>query len=249
MSSLPLTALLFDFNGTLIRSGDWMDLEIRRLPRAALARLANGGHIPPPDAALLARADETFRSLRQRANRIGNETSHVQDLASILADVSLSGGISYKLIESTVADLHRECLASVELLPGATYALRRLRTLGLRLSILSNAAYPPFLHWTLERFELADYFEDVVVSADVSWRKPRPEIFRLALERLGLSAEAAAYVGDDFEKDVATPKRLGLRALWYRPEASPEDAARQPQPDAILASLYDLPDWVEAQIF
>ena len=240
-----LSAVLFDFNGTLIRSGPWMELEVRRLPQAALTRLAEQGHIPAPDAALLARADETFRALRQRANRIGNETSHVQDLASILADVSLGGNISYDLIESTVADLHRKCLPTVELLPGAAYALRRLSALGLRLSILSNAAYPPFLAWTLERFELAGFFEDVVVSADVSWRKPRPEIFRLALERLGLSPDETVYVGDDFEKDVATPKRLGMRAIWFRPQSPAAEPAREVEADAVVTTLDEIPGWVE----
>jgi putative hydrolase of the HAD superfamily len=241
-----ITALLFDFNGTLIRSPQWMDLETRRLPEAALAQLALEGDLPPLDGVGLAVAQQAFRTARLRANDSGRETSHLEDLAAILTAVGQAGHVSCERTEAVVAGLHRACLDNTELLPGAVETVRQLQEMGLRLGIISNAAYPPFLGWALERFGLARAFESVVVSADVGWRKPSSEIFHLALNRLNLQPAEVVYAGDDFEKDVAAPKRLGLRAIWCRllGQSLPTGPLASIEPDATVEALREIPEWL-----
>jgi putative hydrolase of the HAD superfamily len=240
-----IACVLYDFNATLIRSAPWMDLETRLLPEAALQHLASIGAIPPPGSAVQAAAASAFRATRQAANSSGRETSHVQDLSAILDAIGLRGAVSDSQIEETVGALHRACLSTVELIPRADAAIDALRARGLRLAIVSNAAYAPFLHWTLERFSLASAFEAVFVSADIGWRKPRPEIFQAALARLSLPVGSVVYVGDDFEKDVAAPKRLGLRALWFQPDPAVPTPLGDAQPDARLADPLDILDWLQ----
>ena len=55
---------------------------------------------------------------------------------------------------------------------------------------------------------LTQYFSFVVVSAVVGRAKPSPDIFRYALDRAGVEAEEAAYVGD-----LMSRTRLG-RGPW-----------------------------------
>ena len=50
--------------------------------------------------------------------------------------------------------------------------------------------------------------------------KPEPPLFRIALERLGLSADAAAMVGDSVPSDVRGAQRVGMRAVLYAPDGS-----------------------------
>lgn len=62
--------------------------------------------------------------------------------------------------------------------------------------------------------------EAVAVAAGVRPEvvgKPMPHIFRAALRRLGVSAEATAMIGDSLASDVAGAKQLGLRAIWLAP--------------------------------
>ena len=54
-----------------------------------------------------------------------------------------------------------------------------------RLAVVSNFDYTPTAWHVLEREGVADLFETVVVSDEVGWRKPKPVIFELALERHG----------------------------------------------------------------
>jgi len=236
-----ITAFLFDFNGTLMRSPPWMALEVRDLPRAALAQLAEAGHIQPRDEDQLTRAEAVFHERRAAAEASHRESSHIDDLTAILKALDLQAAASPDLIAETVAWLHRRCLPTVELMANVPEMLQGLRQLGLRLGIVSNAAFAPFLTWTLERFGILGYFEDIVVSADVAARKPGHEIFRIALNRLGLTESAAAYVGDDFVKDVKAAKELNMRAIWYRPNGSRLPPGESVRPDAVVTSHDQIP--------
>ena len=57
-------------------------------------------------------------------------------------------------------------------------------------------------------------FDAVVISCEVGLAKPDPRIFRLCLERLGLSAGAALFV-DDRADNVQAAAGVGLRTLRF----------------------------------
>ncbi len=74
--------------------------------------------------------------------------------------------------------------------------------------------------------------------------KPAPDFFELAVGRLGVSAHEAAIVGDDIVGDVQGGQRAGLRGLLVRTgKFRSVDLERDIVPDAVLASLAELPRW------
>jgi putative hydrolase of the HAD superfamily len=91
--------------------------------------------------------------------------------------------------------------------------LRRWRTAGLRLAVVSN--FDQRLHGLLERLELADLLDGVVVSSAAGAAKPSPLPFQLALEALGVSAAEAWHVGDSPE-DVRGAAAAGVTCLRIR---------------------------------
>ncbi|HSM13961.1 MAG TPA: HAD-IA family hydrolase [Thermoanaerobaculia bacterium] len=95
--------------------------------------------------------------------------------------------------------------------PDVLPALERLKGSGLRLAVVSN--WDERLPALLERLDLARWFDAVVVSAAVGVEKPHPRIFAVALERLGLAADAVVHVGDRQLDDVEGAKGAGLAAL------------------------------------
>jgi putative hydrolase of the HAD superfamily len=95
---------------------------------------------------------------------------------------------------------------------------RRLRDeRGLRLGILTNNVREWEARWRA-KLPIDEVFEDVVDSAFVGMRKPEPEIYELALTRLGVSADACAFV-DDTEVNVDAARALGLHAVHFRDTA------------------------------
>lgn len=243
-----LKAILFDFNATLIRSPEWIALEVRELPRRAFAYLASEGHIDPLSGAQLEKAEAVFREARLAADESYRETSHVDDLTAMVSALGLQEQAPPSLIEETVATLHRQCVPRVRLEPHAQETLQHLQRMSLRLGIISNAAYAPFLKWTFEHFDLLNFFEEVIVSADVRTRKPGLDIFRIALERMGLSPPETVYVGDDYIKDVVASKKIGLRAIWYRPDEETRPSRDQTEADAIVTDHAEIPDLIKAWI-
>lgn len=242
-----IRVFFFDFNQTLVQCPQWMDLEIRTFPRAALLALADQGLIEPPSQADVRRAEATFRARRRAADRSGRESSHLQDLKAILGALSRRDSVPDPQLQATIEGLHRACLPFVRPMAGALQAVPALHHQGYRLGIVSNAAFSPFIDWALDQLGLFDLFEDILVSADVGIRKPRREMFQLALQRMGVAAHEAAHVGDDLEKDVHTAKRLGMRAIWLRPDRDPAAPDQALPPDAIVTSLEVVPAWATAQ--
>ena len=83
-----------------------------------------------------------------------------------------------------------------------------------RCSILSNADVS--LRERLKGDLAMDHlFDDIVVSAEVGMAKPRPEIFRLAADRLGLAPVACVFVvvGDTH---VDAARAVGMQAVLHR---------------------------------
>jgi putative hydrolase of the HAD superfamily len=107
------------------------------------------------------------------------------------------------------------------LLGAHTHALLdSLRGRGLATGLVSNAFDPGWLlHEDLARMGLAERLDAAVFSSEVGKRKPHPAVFEAALERLGVAAEEAAFVGDRRYEDVRGAKELGMttiQAFWFR---------------------------------
>jgi FMN phosphatase YigB (HAD superfamily) len=99
---------------------------------------------------------------------------------------------------------------------------------GYRLAVVSNFDYTPTARGVLEREGIAELFETVVVSDEVGWRKPKPEIFETALRRLGVEAREALFVGDRADIDVMGAQAVGMDAAWINRDAAALPAGLAP---------------------
>jgi putative hydrolase of the HAD superfamily len=95
-------------------------------------------------------------------------------------------------------------------------AIRRLRAAGLPLGMLSNNVAP--MERTGRLAELLDLFDAVVESSLEGVRKPEPEIYRRALERLNeavgrdLDFADCAYL-DDLGINLKPARALGMHTI------------------------------------
>jgi putative hydrolase of the HAD superfamily len=74
---------------------------------------------------------------------------------------------------------------------------------------------------------LDQFVDELVVSAEVGVSKPDPEIFRVAINRLAVSAQQAVMVGDSWAADIEGARAAGIRAIWFNPTGvvAPDSAA------------------------
>jgi len=80
--------------------------------------------------------------------------------------------------------------------------------------------------------------------------KPSTAYFSAALAALDADPELAWMVGDDLDADVAGAKAVGMRAVLVRTgKFRPDDVEfATSQPDGIVSSIAELPDWLEREL-
>jgi putative hydrolase of the HAD superfamily len=102
--------------------------------------------------------------------------------------------------------------------------LRWLRNHQLKLGIVTNgsiAAQEP----KIQRLGLAALMDTVLISEREGVRKPEAEIFNRALDRLGVDAASAWFVGDHVDADIRGASEAGLTAVWRRSRGEAGHAA------------------------
>lgn len=130
-------------------------------------------------------------------------------------------------------------LHKLRLFPGAIPLLERLRQAGKKVYLLSNAQ----ALFTLPEFRIFDlekYFDDIVLSSDVSFKKPGTEIYEIALERFGLDPKETVMVGNDDRTDCWGAHNAGLDSMYILTEQSPKLVNPLPENCRVLNTIGDV---------
>jgi 2-haloacid dehalogenase len=96
---------------------------------------------------------------------------------------------------------------------GSVEALAELAQSGARLFALTNWSAETF-PIALERYEFLQWFDGIVVSGHEGMAKPDVEIFKLLLDRFGLTASRTLFI-DDTLVNVKAAHSLGLQVLHF----------------------------------
>ncbi len=222
------SAVLIDFYGTLAPIG-------RGANRAGSVREMAG--ILEVDAdRLVERWFATF-PLRTRG-ALGSLEETVRTLAG-----EVGGRPSAAQVERAVSARLRFSQESVPTSPALLATLDELRAGGLRLALVSNASEELPRVWP--GLPVAARLDVAVFSCVERLAKPDPRIYRVALDRLGVPATAAAFVGDGGNGELKGAQRVGLTPFLFRypfeaPGADRVSEAEVDWPEPPLADLRDL---------
>lgn len=86
--------------------------------------------------------------------------------------------------------------------------LGRLKRIGFRLGLLSNAQLGEVTAWS--RSPLAPHFDVACFSCHIGFAKPDSRAYAHVLDRLGVPAERAVFVGDGLNDELSGAKRAGF---------------------------------------
>ena len=100
----------------------------------------------------------------------------------------------------------------LEAYPDAAPALSSLKGKGLTLGVISNMGRD--LPSVLEEIGLTANLQVVVASGEAGFTKPDPRIFETALQRAGVTADEAIYVGDLYDSDVLGARGAGITPVF-----------------------------------
>jgi HAD superfamily hydrolase (TIGR01549 family) len=127
--------------------------------------------------------------------------------------------------------------------PDAVTTLRRLRSAGCTIAVVSNTNGT--LRRMFRRVGLEPYLDVVVDSTEEGVEKPNPRLFEIALARAGGTREAAIHCGDLYYVDIVGARAAGLQAVLLDPAGlyAHADCPRVPSltafADGVLDGLFD----------
>ncbi len=116
--------------------------------------------------------------------------------------------------------------------------LEEVKEKGYLTAIVSNFDYAPTAHALIDKYDIGRFFEQIVISEEVGWRKPKDIIFKRALELLKIEPEDALFVGDNFNADVRGAKAVGIKTVWLSKNLASQETG--PPPDYTIEKLPQL---------
>jgi putative hydrolase of the HAD superfamily len=125
-------------------------------------------------------------------------------------------------IDEVLQAFWRRWVGVLDVFEGAAETVAELKRRGYRLGLVSNCATPePFAIEEVRRQGLAGYFDGLVFSSAVGYRKPHPAIYEAAIRavcngRGEADPRRMLFVGDGPVYDVAEPQRRGMRTVMVR---------------------------------
>ncbi len=171
-------------------------------------------HLSVEPAALMSALDRT-----RPARSVGAFPNAEADMAAVLAEL----GIVDEKVVRELTDMEASFFSEerVHLYGDSLPVVRELRGRGAGTALVSNCSHST--RPTVERLGLDGEFDAVILSFEVGAKKPQPEIYRAALEALGVQPSAAVFV-DDQARYCDGARALGLDTrLIVRPGADPPE--------------------------
>lgn len=140
--------------------------------------------------------------------------------------------------------------------PDTIPTLELLKVRGLALGLLSNAPDHAFIERLAREAEIDSFFDPLLSSALISYRKPDARAFQRVLEAWQLKADEVVMVGDLAAFDIVGAHRAGVRGVliandpnqgWDAQTQAPEGVTRaELEPDAVIRRLSELPQVIDA---
>ena len=115
--------------------------------------------------------------------------------------------------------------------------------LGMYIAVVSNTGSLYQVFDTLKKYGVRQYFDDITLSSITGFRKPNPDIFRVALAQANLDPGECAFVGDTLSRDVVGPRRMGFgRVFKINSFLTPQkDIGKfDVEPDYQVTDIYDV---------
>jgi len=128
--------------------------------------------------------------------------------------------------------------------PDAISTLARLRGVGYKLGLISNASDAEDVNTLIDKTGLRPYFDRIWISAKVGVRKPHPRIFEIALDSLHCSPKEAIMIGDTLNADILGALNVGMSSIWITRRADMlenNEYKLSVVPDEIITTLDELP--------
>jgi putative hydrolase of the HAD superfamily len=159
---------------------------------------------------------------------------------SIVHDSLVGLGFDLPDLARDVAESYRDLRRDgATILPDSEACLGRIRRKGIGLALVTNGAGAD-QRAKIEQFDLARYFDHILIEGDLGFGKPDRRFYETAMEALGSRPGETWCVRDNLEWEVAAPQGLGIYSVWVDRPGSGVPQGTEVVPDRIIRTLSEL---------
>ena len=153
----------------------------------------------------IADEEDLDHAVRDAVVRSSEGTAH---FAEVLGHFGADDNAAAEARERYVSDRYR----GLELFGDALVVIEKVKQVA-SIGMITNG--PTAIQQPkIDLLQIEHLFPFILISESVGIWKPDPAIFHMALEKAGLTAEDAIYVGDSPIADVPGAKAAGMRSVW-----------------------------------
>ncbi len=240
-----IKALLFDLNGTLIdiHTDEWHD-DVYRMMSNLLDY--QGIYLSPSDLR------KVFFDYMKRQLRHSDEKYPEFDVEAIFAKIlhkyatvrtkKLSEQ-KLTLLPNFLAEAYRAATRfRLELYPDVIKTLDTLKKEFIMGAVSDGQS--PWVVPELKRVGLKKYFDFIIASGDLGYRKPDPRLYRQALHKLNVRPEEVVFVGNDMYRDVWGAHQAGMKTVFFKSNQG-DHRSHGVEADYIIYHFAQLPEALE----
>ncbi len=212
-----MKAILFDLDGTLLDR----DASVRAFIASQYQRLQEHfEHIPK-------------EKYMKRFIELDNRGYVWKD--KVYADLVKEFGITTVTPEALLEDYKTEFRNHCVAFEGLYRTLEDLKSCNLKLGMITNG-YGEFQLNNIKALGIEKFFDAILISEWEGIKKPDPNIFLRALQKLQVAPIESVFVGDHPLNDVEAAKSLGMIGVWKKDGAWGEAKA-----DYTIEQLSEIP--------
>jgi len=192
-----IKAVLFDLDGTLLNR----DESIKGFVNHQYERLKKWvGHIPKD------KYITRFIELDKRGY-VWKDKVYQQ----LIQEFDISKMTLEDLLQDYISEFRFNCVPFDNLIQ----MLEDLKSKNVLLGMITNG-YGQFQMDNIKALGIERYFDVILVSEWEGIKKPDPEIFKKALEKLDVPPEQSIFVGDHPKNDVKAAQSIGMKGIWKK---------------------------------
>lgn len=192
-----IKAVLFDLDGTLLNR----DESIKGFVNHQYERLKKWvGHIPKD------KYITRFLELDKRGY-VWKDKIYQQ----LIQEFDISKMTLEDLLQDYISEFRFNCVPFDNLIQ----MLEDLKSKNVLLGMITNG-YGQFQMDNIKALGIERYFDVILVSEWEGIKKPDPEIFKKALEKLDVPPEQSIFVGDHPKNDVKAAQSIGMKGIWKK---------------------------------
>jgi beta-phosphoglucomutase len=204
----PIKAVIFDMDGVLIDAREWPYEALNQALGLLGLEISRYDHLSTYDGL----------PTRRKLQMLTEERGLPQELHGFLNDLKQQYTMEHVATRCRPVFQHE-------------FALARLKAEGFRLAVASNSVRDTVAAM-MERANLLGYLDALISNEDVVLPKPAPDMYLLAMERLGVEPDETLIVEDN-ENGIKAARASGAHVMVV---ASPEDVTHEAIVNRLVAA-------------